>query len=456
MGIIDFFRQKRITQTEYDNLITRYNEMYKVLYKFLGQGTFLDRDMKTDEYVKKGYEGNADVFSMAKKIATKFATPPGKLQVKRNNEWQDVESHEFLERIKAPNHFQTWFEFKMTWELFKLITGNSIVYAPKLDVGNNAGKLTPNGLLMMPTQLIEIESGKWPNPIGSYHFTIDQTERGIDPVDVWHERFPSLQYEAGRHFMGLSPLKAALQILNRQNAGYDRAAKMYNQVGPPYLVNDSSLQEQPTEEEKKQFEKNWKEKYGNNRNVNVPALTHAGVTLQKVGYESVKELGILESSQDGRRVLANVLQVAADLFNDSIGSTFNNRSEARKEMWTDRLMVDHQSFYQGITNQVLPGYAGKEIMRYVPDYSEIEELQVDKKVKVEWVSRMYQDGAINGDEYREAMDMEPVGDEHHQTYYVNMNKVPASTAMESDILEPSEDEDKAYRDMKLPNNNKPL
>lgn len=450
MGLMDIFKKKAISKAEYEAMITRQNEMYRVLYDFLsGKGTYLDRDLKVDEYVSKGYEGNADVFSIVSKIASKFATPPGKLQVKRKGEWEDVDDHEFIERIQKPNHFQTWFEFKMTWELFRLITGNSIVYTPKLKAGNNAGKLTPDGLLMMPTQLIEIESGGWRKPIGNYQFTIDHTEKGIDPENVWHERFPSLQYEEGRHFMGLSPLKAALQILNRQNSGYDRAAKMYAQGMPSHLITDSALHSQPSDEQKKEFEKNWKNKYGSNRNVNIPVWTHEGVKAHKLGYDSVKELGLLESSQDGRRALSNVFQVAAELFNDSVGSTFNNRSEARKEMWTDRIMVDHQAFYQGITNDILPGYSGNEIMRFVPDYSEIEELQTDKQSKATWVSKMYQDGAINGDEYRELMELEPVGDKHHETYYINMNKVPAEQAYESDILDVEEDEEKAYQEMNI-------
>jgi phage portal protein BeeE len=224
---------------------------------------------------------------------------------------------------------------------------------------------------------------------------------------------------------------------------------MYEQGMPSHLITDSSLNGQPTQEQKKAFEKNWKQKYGENRNINIPALTHEGVQVHKLGYDSVKELGLLESSQDGRRALANVFQVAAELFNDSVGSTFNNRSEARKEMWTDRIMVDHQAFYQGITNNILPAYSGNEIMRYVPDYSEVEELQTDKKSKAGWVSQMYQDGVINGDEYREMMEQDPVGDKHHQTYYINMNKIPADQALESDILGPTEDEEKAYSEMKI-------
>ncbi len=458
MGLKNLFKKDKVDKAEFESIVTQRNEMYRMLFDFMaGKGTFLDRDMSVDDYVNKGYEGNADVFSIVTKIATKFASTPSKLQVKRNDKWQDVESHEFLDRLQHPNHFQTLFEFKMTWELFRLITGNSIVYAPKLLAGNNSGKLTQDGLLMMPTQLIEIESGGWRQPIGQYKFTIDHTAKGIKPENVWHERFPSLQYEEGRHFMGLSPLKAALQILERQNLGYERAAKMYNQAGPNQLITDDALNSQPpTKEQKQEFERMWKAKYGNNRNVNVPMWTHEGVKVQQVGYDNVKELGILEASQDGRRALANVFQVAADLFNDNIGSTFNNRSEARKEMWTDRLMVDHTPYHEGLTYDILPGYAGNEEMRYIPDYSDVEELQADKKAKVGWTSQMYQDGVINGDEYRDLMDQEPVGDKHHQTYYINMNKIPAEQAMESDILDIEEDEGKAYQRMNLPKENKPL
>jgi|GEM_PF-1519947 len=458
MGLKDLFKKDKVDKAELKAEVTRLNEMYRSLYKFMaGEGTLLDRDMNVDDYVNKGFEGNADVFSMIMKIGTKFATPPGKLQEKVNNKWQDIESHEFLDIIENPNHFQTWFEFKLSWEIFKLVTGNSMIYSPKLKAGNNAGKLTADGLLMMPTQLVEIESGGWNKPIGKYKFTVDQTEKGISPEHVWHSRFPSLQYEQGRHFMGLSPLKAAYQILLRQNAGYDRAAKMYKQAGPSQLVTDDALTSQPTDEQQKKFERNWKQKYGNNRNINIPVWTHGGVKIQQVGYDSIKELGLLESSQDGRRALANIFQVAADLFNDNIGSTFNNRSEARKEMWTDRIMVDHKAFYEGITRNILPGYIEKgRKMRFIPDYSEVEELQTDKKAKVGWTSQMYQDGVINGDEYRELMDQEPVGDKHHQTYYINMNKIPAEQAMESDILDIEEDEGKAYQRMNLPKENKPL
>lgn len=436
---------KALSKKEFRAEITRENELYKSILQYIsGEGMLLDRDLSTDDYVKKGYEGNADIFSIATKIAAKFGMAPGKLQVKRKNKWEDVDSHEFLDVIQRPNHYQTWFEFKMAWELFRLITGNSIVYCPKLENGNDKGKLTPNGLLMMPTQLVEIRSGGWSQPIGEYTFTINEAEKGISPENVWHERFPSLQYEHGRNFMGLSPLKAAVRIINIQNGGYDRAAKMYNQGMPPFLISDENLVTQPTSEQKEQFESVWRNKYKDDRNVNIPALMGSGVKIHQLGYKSVKELGILENVQDGRRVFCNVLQVAAELFNDSVGSTFNNRSEARKEMWTDRIMVDLKAFHEGITNNILPGYAGKETMRYIPDYSEIEELQEDKAKKSTWVSKMYNDSVISGNEYRELLGVSPLEEEHLNRKYIAMNRIPVDQ-IDVEVLDVTEEEKAFYQ-----------
>jgi len=440
------FNKNKPSRKELERQVTQNNELYRtILQYFSGEGLLLDRDMNTNDYIQKGFEGNADIFSIAMKIAGKFAMLPEKLQIKKAGEWEDVDDHEFLNVIKKPNHYQTWFEFKMSWILFRLITGNSIVYTPKIQGGNNSGRLTDDGMLMMPTQYVEIRSGGWRNPIGEYTFTINEAAKGIDPKDVWHERFPSLEYEQGRNFMGLSPLKAAMKMVILQNGGYDRASKMYNQGGPPFLLTDPAINTMPTKEQKSEFERTWKRKYDENRNVNVPALMGDGVKVTKLGYESVKDLGILENVQDGRRVFCNVMQVAAELFNDNVGSTFNNRAEARKEMWTDRVMVDAKAFYEGITNDILPGYASGQIMRLVPDYSEIDELQEDKGKKSEWISKAYQDGVIAGNEYREMLGIDQGEAEHLDQYFMAMNRIPAGLAMQEDSPEPTEAEKEFYR-----------
>lgn len=56
--------------------------------------------------------------------------------------------------------------------------------------------------------------------------------------------------------------------------------------------------------------------------------------------------------------------------------------------------------------------------------SDIEALQDDKSKKSEWVSRMFQDGIITGDDYLELMGEERTGLPEMQIRYTNLNRVP--------------------------------
>src|SRR6056297_3609083 len=121
--------------------ITDENKFYRSFYDyFASEGNLLNRDLSNREYVKEGYEGNIDVYAIVTKIASKFAGVPGRLYDVSGEEKKEITKHPFLDLMNKPNHYQSGYEFKMLWELFRLITGNSIVYVPRIEGGNNAGK----------------------------------------------------------------------------------------------------------------------------------------------------------------------------------------------------------------------------------------------------------------------------------------------------------------------------
>jgi HK97 family phage portal protein len=451
MGLMNLFKRK-LTDKDLDLIakkLSAQNKLYRSLQAGIAQGTLLDRDYDTQDYIDKGFEGNPDVYAAIQFAAVKFAFVPGQLKrEKKSGKKEVIKNHEFLDRINRPNHYQTLFEFKMLWELFRLVTGNSLIYAPRIQAGNNKGRLMKDGLFIMPTQYTEIKSGGWREPIGKYVMEFDAFRNEMDPSDVIHDRFPTMQYEQGRQFFGLSPIKAAIEILERQNAGYERGKDMYKQGGPPGILVDSTMQETPSPEQKTAFRKEWKKVYGDGRNTNVPMLTNEGVQWIPVGFDSIKELDIVNTSQDARRALATIIHIPTQLLNDPSASTYNNMTEAKKDMWNNRLKVDHRAFYERITRDILPAYG--ENLSYEPDYSDIDELQEDKKTKTEWLQKAYDSGVINGNEFRTMLDLEPdENDQHLSSYYINMNKIPAEQAFTSDVLEPTNEEDKAYSRMQI-------
>jgi len=420
---------------EFEVQISEQNEMYHAIYDFLSTGLALGKDSKMKQYVSEGYEGNPDVFSIVIKLAGMFAEVPHKLvEVKADGAEVDAFEKDIASIMRKPNYYQTYNEFKVAWAVFRYITGNAIVYAPKLPAGLNKGKLTNDGLLMMPSQDVTIKAKSWREPVGYY--TLDMNERfKIEALDIWHERFaPTLQYADGKNFMGMSPIKVAANIINSQNKGYEISAKTYSNMHPPSIVYKEFTKEgeddETTEAQESKFRERYKTKYQGINNFTTPIFTRGKVGVAKIGYDSLKDLQIIEMSEHGLRIFCNLLQVPSELFGDTKASTYNNKQEAAKDIYQHRIIPDQVSFCEGFT-EILQAYGPYKL---VADYSNIECLQEDKGKKVEWVSKAYNDAVITGDQYLEMLDLEPTGLPEMQVRYINANRMPINFS-EEDVSE---------------------
>jgi HK97 family phage portal protein len=407
---------------EFEVKVSQSNELNRALYEMLSTGLPLGKDSKVSKYITEGYEGNPDLFSIVMRLASMFADVKQKLVEVADDGTETDAWHPEIERLmRRPNYYQTYNEFKVAWAIFRYITGNAIVYAPKFTAGLNTGKVTGDGLLMMPTQDITIKSKGWKQPIGWYTMQQDETYK-VDALDVWHERFaPTLEYTDGKNFMGMSPVKAAANLINSQNAGYELTAKTFKNMHPPSIIyKEGDGGEQPIEQEAK-FRERYKTKYSGINNFTTPIFTMGKVGITKIGFEDMKDLQVIEMSEHGKRVFCNLLQVPSELFGDTAASTYNNKQLAEKAIYRHRIIPDQTSYCEGFT-EIVQAYNPR--FRIVPDYSGVEALQEDKKLKSEWVSKEYQDGVITGDEYLELMGQEPTGLPEMQIRWTNMNRVP--------------------------------
>lgn len=186
----EVIEQQKAMLAELEFKVTEQNQLYHALYQFLSTGTPLGTDSKMKDYVREGYEGNPDLYSIVVKLAGMFAQVMEEAKLVQMKGDQEVEvQNDEIDRLRDQvNYYQTFYEFTQEWAIFRYITGNSIVYAPRLTSGMNRGKLTKDGLIMMPTQNIIIQSKGWRQPVGEYLLDINQTYK-IAASDVWHERF---------------------------------------------------------------------------------------------------------------------------------------------------------------------------------------------------------------------------------------------------------------------------
>ena len=443
----DLKKQAEYMATLVEARVTNQNELYRAVYSMVMQGMPLGTDSKMKEYIKQGYEGNPDAFSIITRLASMFASVPIAAYKIGSKRADRIEMTEEVDALFANvNYYQTMTEMRRHWATSLYVTGNAITYNPVYTSGINKGKFTDDGMIVMPTQNVIIESGGWRKPIGKYTLDIDQSYK-IDPLDVWHERFaPSLDYEEGKNFMGMSPLKVARDIIMSQNKGYEITSKMYAMGHPPGILakkredGDSTT----TAEQESKFREKYKTKYQGVNNMTVPIFTMGQLEYTKIGYDNLKELEVINMSQHGMRILCNVLQVPSQLFNDPAASTYNTMTEAGKQIYTARLIPDLNLFYDGL-NRRMRAY-GIELW---PDLSAVDALQEDKAKRNEWASKMYNDGVITGDEYLKYMGAEPTGLPEMQIRYSGLNRIPI-TALSDDII-PIGESDKFYEQRNLNN-----
>jgi hypothetical protein len=96
-------------------------------------------------------------------------------------------------------------------------------------------------------------------------------------------------------------------------------------------------------------------------------------------------MNIIESSRDGIRALCNVYGFPVDLMNDPAGSTYNNKSTARKSAWTDCIIPNCNRVAQTFNACFIDGFEPYKDFIFEFDYSEVEELQEGMDLKVNWM-----------------------------------------------------------------------
>lgn len=366
-------------------------ELVEAMYRQGGNIEF-NTDNMTYSYITDGYEGNADVFSISDRISTYFASVdliPYKLGTEN-----EVKEDPIKKLFDQNDIDKTYFEFKKEWELFNLISGNTITHTPKFNNGGNMdGQIFK--LANLPTQNIKIESGTGKQVIRAYKFTVGDQRIELSPDEIWHSRmFLNLKYDQGRNFMGISPIKVALNIIKAQNSGYNITEKTYKNVLPPAIVSYLDRQKDLTPEERTKLEKVWEMKTGIDKS-GKPYFTGGNLAIHKLGYENFRDLQTIENSENGMRILCRVWGVPSELFNDTANRTYNSMKEAKKDMYEGRIIPDINMYLQGLNR--LAFYFG---IYYKADWTKIAALQQDLKEKATIYDMGIKNRSVLPNEYR--------------------------------------------------------
>ncbi len=406
-------------------------------------GRVLYPDINEKKYVND-YCNNSEVYAIIKRIAKTISTVPfyeysinskkhlnqykslttnaqttadlakaELVRVKALNEIIDSETNRLLQQ---PNEYQSFSELIENLVGYKLITGNSYLWANRLE----SGKIQE--LVVLPSQYVAIVSDGTINGVEAYTFTLVGWDN-LPASDVIHMKYFNPYFDTnGQQLYGLSPLQAAYRTVQRSNDAKDTSVGMLQNQGPKGILYADESNNFGQEEAGK-LKEDFYNQYGTKTQAGI--VQNAGKILiagAKLGWVNIGlspvDLQLVESEKITLRELCNVYGVNSALFNDPDNKTYNNMKEAKKEMLTQvvlpELVAIRDAFNRFFNKNNSTSYIDFDLTVF-------PELQEDMK---ELSSILSQSWWITPNEKRAAMRYEAMDDEVMNEIFIPAGYLP--------------------------------
>lgn len=358
------------------------------------------------QYMEDGLLYNPDMASVIGYVKRVAADVPWVLKDAND---EVIDDHEIYNIWEHPNPMTRGKQLRQTWIEHFLATGNGYLRGMGPKNGNNAGKVKQLWNLYYD---LTIERGSnLEEPIKAYKNKFNNQQYDADEVLHWKTTDPT-----GDGFYGVSPFKAARLVLQQSNDAYLANSKSLQNLGAAGILTRKDLNQAGPEQAKKLKEEYQREQSGAD-NYNKLTIAQGDYDYIKFGLSPV-DMALLDSQVRSRQAICNILGFPSELLNDKEASTYNNFMEKRKQLYTNIIIPLVNEMSELINEFMVVGY--DENLKFVPDWSQIPELQKNKEELVGWLERAWWIKGI--DKQKIIGDVEP--DDNLDRYYIPMNLIP--------------------------------
>ncbi len=436
------------------------NEEYnKAIYNWLGN-TIVWNTENDQTYINDGYRKNATVYSLVNIITKAAAGIPFNIYEKVNDKSYkkykamtsgvidanvmykakmlkkdalvEVEHTELQKLLDRPNPAQSYATWIGELVAFGKLTGNRYIYGIGPETGDNINKYTE--LYVMPSQIMEINSGGIMKPVESYTIEYNGTVH-IPAEQICHiSDFNPFYDGTGSHLYGQSPLKAGLRAMTTNNEAVETGVKyLQNQTSRGILMSEEG---DLNEVQAQQLKDKFKQQHQGTRNAGDIIITPKKLSWVNFGLNA-SDLSLIEQYNASIKDLCNIYNVPVQLLNNTEGSTYNNMKEAKKALYQNCVIPELIKIQDELNRWLTPKYGENLCIEY--DFSVIPELQEEADKIVDQMSKAWW---LTPNEKRAAMSYgadedNPILNE----YFIPANLIPASGDIEMpEINEIIEDE----------------
>jgi len=179
----------------------------------------------------------------------------------------------------------------------------------------------------------------------------------------------------------ISPLLAAEKNINNLIAVYSARYKAYVSNGSAGILS----RKQAEKGDESQFDADTREKMINELNATDGVVGHKNfIGLSAIPMEFIKTIGTIKELEPftetfhDQVAIAGIFGVDKYLLPTTEGTTFANKQDAEKFLWQNKIIPSAKEMGVILTKALY-----LENMRFVPDFSNIEILQDDRKTKAE-------------------------------------------------------------------------
>jgi len=359
------------------------------------------------ENITKGLLGSDDVYSIVRRIAkTAAGIPLLVYKIKDEGALKDYDymskQHNFttrsvvqkqvlktkaLELVDAgnplhqildnPNPLYTASEFREGAYMFRLITGNTYIYAPLLELGPSAGQ--PGEMWLLPSQYTMPKVKQtWPKEVTGYVLNLGRP-MDLAAEDVIHIRYFNPNFTlSGDELVGLSPLRAGSKVLARQLSETDYMVNSFQNSGISGMmaVEDADNMDSP---DFGKMKSDFYAEASGTHNARKILFTGGKWKYHQIGLSPV-DMDVLASEVRTFKKLCNLYGISDILFNNSDASTESNVIQMVKQLYTNAALPEVYAYRDAINSRITPSFNSKGVKYFVDcDISGIAELQEDMK-----------------------------------------------------------------------------
>lgn len=325
-----------------------------------------------------------------------------KSMVLKAQAFDQLEDHPFLDLInQKPNTFQTGKQLKKELHGYKLVTGNSYMYASVKGENYSDGK-HPQRLWSIPSPAVNIVAGDLVNPVKGYEVNY-YSEDLIPTYQIAHFKDMNLVSDiSGNQWLyGRSRLSSARDTIGGFKNANMAQNTLFQNMGPVGIVSGSGESSGLGEDQAVAIQDKFEQKHTGLHNGGKLVVTPADVKFTALGISPV-DLNLIEAKGELLQELCALYNYPKENFEGS--QNVASQGTADKKVITSCVIPLLSDFDDVLTAYVREAYNDDSLV-VISDIQHFEELQENRKQLAEWLNQAWW---IKVNEKRRVMDYDEV------------------------------------------------